>query len=38
MIYMLVFQWVRLRDRLRRKIRAFMDEGRAYTSQQRSSA
>ncbi len=38
LVVLLVFQWVRLRDRLRRKIRAFMDEGRAYTSQQRSSA
>jgi Family of unknown function (DUF6297) len=38
LVVLLVFQWVRLRDRIRRKIRAFMDEGRAYTSQQRSSA
>jgi hypothetical protein len=33
----LVAAWVRYRDRLRAKFRAFMDEGRTYTSQQRSS-
>jgi hypothetical protein len=34
----LVAYWVRVRDRLRHKIRAFLDEGRAHTSSQRSSA
>ncbi len=29
--------WVRHRDRLRARLRSFMDEGRTYTSQQRSS-
>ncbi len=38
LVVVLVFQWVRLRDRLRRKIKSFMDEGRNYTAQQRSSA
>ncbi|MFM2079015.1 MAG: hypothetical protein RJA49_2905 [Actinomycetota bacterium] len=38
LVVMLVYQWVRVRDRLRRKIRAFMDEGRNYQSQQRGSA
>jgi hypothetical protein len=37
-VVVLVYQWVRLRDRLRRKIKSFMDEGRNYTAQQRSSA
>ena len=31
----LVAWWVRARDRLRKKIRAFMSEGRAYTAAQR---
>lgn len=30
--------WVKVRDRVHRRIRAFMDEGRTYTAQQRSSA
>ena len=34
----LVGYWVKVRDRLHQKIRAFMDEGRAYSSTQRSSA
>jgi hypothetical protein len=34
----LVGYWVKVRDRLRQKIRAFMEEGRAYSSTQRSSA
>jgi hypothetical protein len=38
LVVVLVYQWVRLRDRLRRKIKSFMDEGRSYTAQQRSSA
>jgi hypothetical protein len=38
LVALLVYQWVRVRDRMRRKIRAFMDEGRSYQSQQRSSA
>ncbi len=38
LVVVLVFQWVRLRDRLRRKIKSFMEEGRNYTAQQRSSA
>ncbi len=38
LVVVLVYQWVRLRDRLRRKIKTFMDEGRNYTAQQRSSA
>ncbi|MFZ4720720.1 MAG: DUF6297 family protein [Ilumatobacteraceae bacterium] len=38
LIVVLVHQWVRLRDRLRRRIREFMEEGRNYTAQQRSSA
>ena len=29
--------WVKYRDRARRKIRAFMAEGRDYTQQQRSA-
>lgn len=33
-----VHQWTRWRDRLRRKFRSFMEEGRAYTAQQRGSA
>lgn len=32
----LVAWWVRARDRLRKKIRAFLDEGRSYTAAQRS--
>lgn len=32
-----VTAWVRHRDRIRRKIRAFMDEGRAVTAQQRAA-
>lgn len=32
-----VATWVRMRDRMRRSIRAFMSEGRAHTQQQRSS-
>jgi hypothetical protein len=38
LVVALVGWWVKMRDRLRKKIRAFMDEGRAYSSQQRSSA
>jgi Family of unknown function (DUF6297) len=30
--------WVKVRDRVRQRIRAFMEEGRSYTAQQRSSA
>ena len=33
----LVTTWVRFRDRLRAKFRAFMDDGRAHTQQQRST-
>jgi hypothetical protein len=29
---------VKVRDRLHQRIRKFMDEGRSYTAQQRSSA
>jgi hypothetical protein len=38
LVVALVAYWVRIRDRLRHKIRAFLDEGRANTSSQRSSA
>ncbi|MEI8238189.1 MAG: hypothetical protein WCI22_02110, partial [Actinomycetota bacterium] len=34
----LVAYWVKIRDRLHQKIRSFMDEGRAQSSMQRSSA
>jgi hypothetical protein len=33
-----IIYWVKVRDRIRVRIRAFMDEGRSYTAQQRSSA
>jgi hypothetical protein len=38
LVVALVAYWVRVRDRLRIKIRAFFEEGRAYSSTQRSSA
>ncbi len=38
LVVLLIGYWVRVRDRLRRRIRAFLDEGKAYSSQQRSSA
>jgi hypothetical protein len=39
LVVALVAYWVRVRDRLRHKIRTFLDEGRAYSSSsQRSSA
>lgn len=38
LVVLVVYQWVRMRDRMRRKIRAFLAEGRSYQSQQRSSA
>jgi Family of unknown function (DUF6297) len=33
-----IIYWVKVRDRVHQRIRAFMDEGRSYTAQQRSSA
>ena len=33
-----IVYWVKVRDRVHRRIREFMDEGRTYTAQQRSSA
>ena len=38
LVVALVAYWVRIRDRLRHKIRTFLDEGRNYSSSQRSSA
>jgi hypothetical protein len=38
LVVALVGYWVKVRDRLRKRIREFMDEGRTYSAQQRSSA